>query len=161
MLSRLDRDILSLHGIRSVLLFEGVNDIGTADSTKESQADIGDALIAGYKQIATRIHSNGIKIFAATITPFGRRKGEVIDDHEAAGVTSYSHPLRERTRKRVNDWIKLCGIFDGVVDFAAVLENPEDPSVLATEFDSGDRLHPNVKAFQALADSIPLDLFTA
>lgn len=117
-------------------------------------------MIAGYKQIATRVHANGIKIFAATITPFGRRKGEIVEDHEAAGVTSYSHPLREQTRQRVNAWIKSCGIFDGMVDFAAVLQNPEDPSVLATEFDSGDRLHPNIQAFQALADSIPLEIFT-
>lgn len=159
-LSRLDRDILSLQGVRQVLLFEGVNDIGTADADEENQKVIGDRLIAGYKQIATRVHACGIRIFAATITPFGRREGEVIVDPEAAGVTGYSHPEREITRQRVNDWIRNSGTFDRVIDFDQVLRDEHQASVLAERFDSGDRLHPNLEAFHALADACPLGIFT-
>lgn len=160
-LSRLDRDILSLRGVRQVFLFEGVNDIGTADTDEESQKIIGDRLIAGYKQIATRVHACGIRLFAATITPFGRREGEVIDDPEKAGVTQYSHPEREITRQRVNDWIRNSGTFDRVVDFDQVLRDDHRASVLAERFDSGDRLHPNLEAFHALADAFPLGIFTS
>ncbi|KAJ5707909.1 hypothetical protein N7488_007710 [Penicillium malachiteum] len=159
-LSRLDRDILSLSGVRYVLLFEGVNDIGAAEADEETQADIGDRLIAGYKQIATRVHANGIKLFVATITPFGRRRGEVVNDPEAEGVTAYSHPQRECTRVRVNEWIRESGNFDGLVDFDSVLRDPHYVSSLASRFDGGDRLHPNCAAFQALADSFVLDIFT-
>ncbi|KAJ6015870.1 hypothetical protein N7540_010461 [Penicillium herquei] len=159
-LSRLDRDILSLSGVRYVVLFEGVNDIGAAEADEETQANIGDRLIAAYQQIATRVHANDIKIFAATITPFGRRRGEVVSDPEAEGVTSYSHPVRECTRLRVNDWIRESRFFDGVVDFDSVLRDPDYASVLASRFDGGDRLHPNGVAFQALADSFVLDIFT-
>ncbi|KAJ5565385.1 hypothetical protein N7513_001627 [Penicillium frequentans] len=159
-LSRLDRDILSLRGVRHVFLFEGVNDIGTADTDEESQKVIGDRLIAGYKQIATRVHACGIRIFAATITPFGRREGEVIDDPEEAGVTQYSHPEREMTRQRVNDWIRNSGTFDRVIDFDQVLRDDHLASVLAERFDSGDRLHPNLEAFHALASAFPLGIFT-
>ncbi|KAJ5631822.1 uncharacterized protein N7484_011922 [Penicillium longicatenatum] len=159
-LSRLDRDILSLRGVRQVLIFEGVNDIGTANADEESQKIIGDRLIAGYKQIATRVHACGIRIFAATITPFGRREDEVIVDPEEAGVTSYSHPEREKTRQRVNDWIRNSGTFDRVIDFDRVLRDEHHVSALAKRFDSGDRLHPNLEAFHALADAFPLGIFT-
>jgi lysophospholipase L1-like esterase len=160
-LSRLDRDILSLRGVRQVLIFEGVNDIGTANADEESQKIIGDRLIAGYKQIATRVHACGIRIFAATITPFGRRENELIVDAEEAGVTSYSHPEREKTRQRVNDWIRNSGTFDRVIDFDRVLRDDHHVSALAKRFDSGDRLHPNLEAFHALADAFPLGIFTA
>ncbi|KAJ5109430.1 hypothetical protein N7456_006105 [Penicillium angulare] len=157
-LSRLDRDILAIPGLKYVVIFEGVNDIGVVDANEESQREIGDRLIAGFQQIATRVHAQGLKIFAATITPFGRRKDDVIVDAEAEGFTNYSHPLREKTRQRINEWIRGNKIFDGVVDFDEILKDSEEESVLAREFDSGDRLHPNVNAFHALAKGFPLGL---
>ncbi|KAJ5778684.1 hypothetical protein N7520_001930 [Penicillium odoratum] len=158
-LSRLDRDILSLRGVRYVLLFEGVNDIGSAEPDEESQRLIGDRLIAGYRQIATRVHSCGIRLFAATVTPFGRREGEEDVDPAKEGFTWYSHPQREITRQRVNEWIRNSGTFDRVIDFDQVLRDESRVSVLAEKFDSGDRLHPNLEAFHALAESVPLGIF--
>lgn len=157
-LSRLDRDVLSHSGVKYVLIFEGVNDIGTAEANEESQLVIGDRIIAGYRQIVTRVHARGIPIFAATITPFGRRKGEVVVDAEAEGLTGYSHPMREQTRQRVNDWIRKSGVFDAIVDFDRVLRDEDDSGVLRKEFDSGDRLHPNKQAFQALACAFPVEV---
>jgi lysophospholipase L1-like esterase len=158
-LSRLDRDVLSQSGVKYVLIFEGVNDIGTAEPNKESQAVIGDRLIAGYKQVVTRVHAHGIPIFAATITPFGLRKEEHVIDAEAEGITGYAHPTREPTRQRVNEWIRSSGVFDAVIDFDQVLKDEEESGVLRREFDSGDRLHPNTQAFKALAESFPVEAF--
>ncbi|KAJ5811937.1 hypothetical protein N7474_008238 [Penicillium riverlandense] len=158
-LSRLDRDIISHSGVQYVLIFEGVNDIGVAEANEESQRIIGDRLIAAYTQIATRVHARGIPIFAATITPFGRRKGEIVIDADAEGFSPYSHPLREVTRQRINEWIRRTEVFDAIVDFDKILRDKDDTSVLAKEFDSGDRLHPNAKAFKALADAFPLHIF--
>lgn len=158
-LSRLDRDILAVSGVGYVLVFEGVNDIGTAEAKEETQCAISDQIIAGYRQIVTRVRARGVPIFAATITPFGRRKGEIVVDAEAEGLTGYSHPVRERTRQRVNDWIRESDIFDAVIDFDRVLRDEDDFAVLHKMFDSGDRLHPNRQAFQALADAFPVDIF--
>ncbi|CAL5873593.1 uncharacterized protein PFLUO_LOCUS7874 [Penicillium psychrofluorescens] len=158
-LSRLDRDILSHSGVQYVLIFEGVNDIGVAEANEESQKIIGDRLIAAYTQIATRVHAHGISIFAATITPFGRRKGEIVIDAEAEGFSPYSDPLREVTRQRINEWMRRTEVFDAVIDFDKTLRDKDDTSILAKEFDSGDRLHPNAKAFKALADAFPLHIF--
>ncbi|KAJ5198715.1 uncharacterized protein N7498_007832 [Penicillium cinerascens] len=159
LLSRLDRDVLSLSGVKYVLIFEGVNDIGTAEANEESQKVIGDRMIAGYKQVVTRVHAHGISIFAATITPFERRKGEVVADAEAEGLSRYSHPIRARTRQRVNKWIHESGVFDAVIDFNEVLEDNDENGLLKREFDSGDRLHPNTQAFKEMADFFPLDVF--
>ncbi|KAJ5929801.1 hypothetical protein N7454_006751 [Penicillium verhagenii] len=159
-LSRLDRDILSLRHVRYVFLFQGVNDIGTAETDEESQKLIGNRLIAGYKQIATRVHACGIRIFAGTITPFGRREGEENLDAETEGFTWYSHPEREVTRRRVNEWIRNSGTFDRVIDFDQVLRDDNQASVLAERFDSGDRLHPNLEAFHALSEAFSLGILT-
>lgn len=158
-LSRLDRDVLSQSGVKYVLIFEGVNDIGTAEANEESQAAIGDRIIAGYRQVATRVHAHGILIFAATITPFGLRKEEHVVDAEAEGITAYAHPIRDRTRQRVNEWIRSSGVFDAVIDFDQVLKDEEESGVLRRDFDSGDRLHPNTQAFKALADLFPVEVF--
>lgn len=157
-LSRLDRDVLAQSGVKYVLIFEGVNDIGTAEATKEGQMAIGDRIIAGYRQVVTRVHAHGIPIFAATITPFGRRE-EDDGDNVDESLTAYSHPIRDRTRQRVNSWIRTSGLFDAVIDFDQVLRDNDDPGVLKREFDSGDRLHPNTEAFKALADAFPVDIF--
>ncbi|KAJ5690735.1 hypothetical protein N7462_005127 [Penicillium macrosclerotiorum] len=142
-LSRLDRDILSLSGVRFVLIFTGINDIGKAPADPTSQQILSEQLIAGYMQLITRLRAHGLCAFGATLTPFCLRDG--------TDPSSYSHPQREATRQTVNQWIRTSGIYDTVVDFDAVLRDPEDCSLLRAEFDSGDGIHPNNRAFMAMA----------
>jgi lysophospholipase L1-like esterase len=150
-LGRIDRDVLSHPGVKYTMIFEGVNDIGTADTTVAAQNAVYDSLIQAYKQMVTRIHAFGIPVFGATITPFSA----------PANFTGqpYSHPERERTRTRVNKWIRESGVFDEVVDFDAMLRDPVIPSQLKSEYDSGDYLHPGVPGYQHLADEFPVGIF--
>ncbi|KAF9555079.1 SGNH hydrolase [Agrocybe pediades] len=148
-LGRIDRDVLAQSGVKYAMIFEGVNDIGTAPATADAQQAIGDRVIWSLKQIATRVHTMGIPIFAATITPFS---GDPT-------IQPYSSPVREATRVRVNDFIKNSGTFDAVVDFDKILADPANPSQLNPKFDSGDFLHPNPAGYQAVADAFPLDIF--
>lgn len=134
------------------MIFEGVNDIGVADSDAATQADIEKNLVAAYKQIAARVHALGIPVFGATITPFG---SSATSDY----VQTYSSTERERTRQRINEFIRQSGVFDAVLDFDRVLRDPDAPSQLLEEYDSGDHLHPNVAGYQALADYFPLGVF--
>ncbi|KAL3443353.1 SGNH hydrolase-type esterase domain-containing protein [Aspergillus insuetus] len=145
-MSRLDRDILSLSGVSAVLVFSGVNDIGTVVPDDASQQVLAKRLIAGYVQIITRARAQGLAVFGATVTPFGRRLSSPLED------SSYAHPIRERTRQVVNKWIRSSGQFDGVLDFDEALRDPSDAGLLKAEFDSGDGLHPNERAFGVLAD---------
>lgn len=151
-MSRLDRDVLSHSGVRYAMIWEGVNDIGVAAPDPGTQKEIGDRLIVAFKQIATRIHAAEIPMFGATISPFGTSPGSNV-------TQAYSDPEREKTRRRVNEWIRTSGVFDVVLDFDKVLRDPNEPSRLASEYDSGDHLHPSVNAYRALAEYFPLDIF--
>lgn len=151
-LGRFDRDVLSQPGVRYTMIFEGVNDIGTADPTPEAQQAVGDAVITAYKQFVVRAHAAGLPMFAATITPFSAPGFN-------ATVQAYSSPVREATRQRVNAFIRSGGWFDAVADFDAVVRDPAAPSQLNGEFNSGDFLHPNVAGYTAIAKAFPLEIF--
>ncbi|OAL48161.1 SGNH hydrolase [Pyrenochaeta sp. DS3sAY3a] len=148
---RIDRDLLAHPGVKYALVFEGVNDIGTAPTTPAAQDAVFAALTQAYAQIATLIHAHGIPVFGATITPFSA----------PANVTSqpYSDPERERTRQRVNAFIRESGVFDAVADFDKLLRDPKVPSQLDPRYDSGDYLHPGVVGYQRVAEGFPVGVF--
>lgn len=158
MLGRLDRDIISLSGVSCVLLYEGVNDIGMASADPYGQKIISNRLVAAYTQIATRLKAHGIAVYAATLTPFGLPKLD-LKGHESAPATSYHDRTRESTRQAINSWICTSDMFDAVVDFDEILQDPTDRSLLKREYDSGDGLYPNQNAFYAMAESFPIHIF--
>jgi lysophospholipase L1-like esterase len=147
-LARLDRDVLAATGARWMILFEGVNDIGTADATPAAQKQISSELIGGYEQIIVRAHAMGIAVYGATITPFG-------------GNTMYDDPngYREAARQTVNQWIRTSHRFDAVLDFDMAARDPGNPRAILAAFDSGDHLHLNPAGYKALADAVPAGLF--
>ncbi|GKZ94211.1 hypothetical protein CBS63078_7877 [Aspergillus niger] len=152
-LSRIDRDVLSHSRITHAIVFEGVNDIGTASTSPTAQQIVGDRIIMSYRQIITRLHAAGIKVIGATITPFGTPSNSSV-------VQPYSDPEREKTRQRVNKWIRESGVFDGVADFDKVARRDDGAGkdLLKAEFDSGDHLHLNPRGYEALARSFPVYL---
>lgn len=87
---RIDRDVLAHPGVKYAMIFEGVNDIGTAAATTDAQSAVYDSLIQAYKQMATLIHAHGIPVFVATITPFSAPSNFT--------GQPYSSPVREATR---------------------------------------------------------------
>lgn len=147
LLTRYRRDALQTAGVKYVMIFEGVNDIGGGGADGGTQGGIASRLQQAFAQIARDCHAAGIKTIGATITPFGGQ-GQ-----------AYSNPTREQTRVRVNDWILRSGTFNATVDFSAITGDPARPSQLAARYDGGDHLHPNVAGFQAMADGFPLDFF--
>jgi lysophospholipase L1-like esterase len=147
-LARLDRDVLAQSGVTSLIVFEGVNDIGTADATPDAQRQVADDLIAAYDQIITRAHAQDIRVYGATITPFGGNTG--YDDAQGH---------REAARQRVNQWIRTAHRFDAVLDFDRTAADPADPRRLAPAYDVGDHLHLNPAGYHALANAVPVRLF--
>jgi lysophospholipase L1-like esterase len=147
-LGRIERDVIAQTGVKYAMIFEGVNDIGTGATTTEAQKIIEDRLIWAFKQLVERLHTAGIPVIGATITPF-----------TGPGQT-YGHPTREVTRQKVNEWIRTSGAFDAVVDFDKLLRDPAQPDMLKAEYHGGDYLHPNVVGFGLMADAIPLSFFS-
>ncbi|GAA3132774.1 SGNH/GDSL hydrolase family protein [Streptomyces rameus] len=133
-LHRLDRDVLTQPGVRTVFLFEGVNDLKAHTGVTAA------GLVAGYREIARRAHAAGKCVVIATVGPF---KGWPEWD-----------PAAEAVRQEVNRYLRGSAEFDAVTDFDHVLRSPYDPERLLPFFDGGDHLHPNDKGMQALADAV-------
>ena len=154
-LGRFDRDALFLPGVTHIVLLEGINDICFPGAKMDGQyladpaetrsvQDITDA----YRQLISRAHAYGLKLIGATITPC-----------EGVDIRGYYSEAKDATRQAVNKWIRTSGTFDGVIDFDAVVRDPDHPSRLSPRFASKDHLHPNDDGYKAMADSIDLNLF--
>jgi len=129
-----------------MIVFEGVNDIGSGSSSMTTATN----LVNAYIEFANKAKAHGIRAYGATITPFGG--------------SGYYSPLHEQERQYVNTWIRTNTIFDGVIDFDATVRDPADPTKFKDEFYPGvnanDWLHLNVAGYQAMGESIDLELFT-
>ena len=132
------------------MIFEGVNDIGVTSPETTNQTMIYNSLISAYQQMISRIHAQKIPVFGVTITPFGAPNNT---------IQPYSDPVREQTRQKVNAWIREAGWFDEVIDFDAIVRDPDMPERLREEFNSGDFLHPNVAGYEAMAVGFDLGAF--
>jgi lysophospholipase L1-like esterase len=149
-LARFDRDVLGASGVHTLIVFEGINDIGNLDREQEhAQAEhnaLVDALEQAFAQMTARAHAHHMRVLGATLTPF-------------VG-SEYYHPgpRTEADRQRLNHWIRTTGIFDGIVDFDALLRDPAQPDHLRPEADSGDHLHPGPAGYQSMGQAVPLEL---
>lgn len=142
-LERLDSDVLAVPGIRCLIVFEGINDIGRPMQPAYAHETLTtEELIAGFRQVIARSRASGVKVILATIMPF-----------EGA---PYFSENGEAIRQQVNTWIRAGGEADGHIDFDQATRDPERPSSLLAIHDSGDRLHPSDAGYAAMAEAIPL-----
>jgi len=154
-LARFDRDALSLPGVTHIVLLEGINDLGfpgakLGELSLADPAEVRNAedLIGAYRQLIARAHIRGIKLIGSTMTAC-----------EGVDIPGYYSEVKEAARQAVNKWIRTSHAFDGIIDFDAVLRDPDHPSRLLPRFASEDHLHPNDAGYQAMADAIDLALF--
>ena len=151
-LARFDRDVLAPAGVRWVIVFEGVNDLGGLARDGEvppaEHAALVQRVLAAYRQIVSRAHAHGLRVYGATITPY-------------VG-SNYYHPglLSEADRQAVNQWIRAPGHFDAVIDFDSVVRDPQHPDQLLPAYDCGDHLHPSPVGYKAMGNAVPLALFS-
>ncbi|ROQ63582.1 lysophospholipase L1-like esterase [Streptomyces sp. 840.1] len=133
--ARFDRDVLSLPGLRTVLVHLGVNDLQQPPSQTDPAL-----VLAGYRQLVLRARDAGLRAVGATIAPFG-------------GWTRWT-PELETVRLRINAAVRTGRVFDAVADFDAALRDPDHPERLRPAYDSGDGLHPNPSGHAALAAAV-------
>ena len=145
-LARLDWDVLNRSGVRYLILFEGINDIESATRNRQPYGDLGQRLEWGLAQIAAQAHQHGIVVLGAT---------QMTDCRDL----KCTWPEGERVRTALNDWIRTTDVFDGLIDFDKATRDPEHPTQLLQQYNSGDFVHPNDTGYKAMADSIDLSLF--
>jgi lysophospholipase L1-like esterase len=143
-ISRIERDVLAPAGVKAVIVFEGINDLGrlTIDhpvAAEEHTALVAN-LIAGYRQIATRAHSRGLKAYIGTILPY------------MGGAYYHPDAVNEADRTAVNTWIRTQKEFDGVIDFDAAVRDPDHLDRLNPAYDSGDFLHPSAAGYRVMGE---------
>ena len=147
-LARFDRDVLAQPNVSAVIVLIGINDLGHAQGPGSPEYVSADDLIDGLSQTAARAHERGLKIYAATLTPF---IGTVFENY-------YSDEKEDR-RQTINAWIRHQTVFDGIIDFDKAVEAPDAPGHLRADYDIGDHLHPNDAGAAAMAAAIPLGFF--
>lgn len=141
--NRYKRDLLEQEGVKWIILFEAVNDLGYTQNGVQTAKRI----IEVYKQIIRDAHQAGIYVFGATITPF---KG-----------SSYYSQDHEQGRSTINNWIRTTKMLDGVIDFDEAVRNPQDPEALQSQFlFENDWLHLNALGYETMGGCIDLSLFT-
>lgn len=141
--SRYPRDLFQQEGVKYIILFEGVNDLGGRGDAVAKAKEI----IEVYKQIISEAHEKGIYVYGGTIMPF---KGN-----------NYYSENHEEGRQLLNEWIRNGGDFDGLIDFDKIMGSEEDPAQLNKKFlFENDYLHPNKDGYQLMGESIDLELFS-
>ena len=150
-LARLDRDVLAQPGVRAVIVFEGVNDLGgwtrNGPISKEEHDVFVARLIASYEQVIERAHAAGLTVIGATILGY---QGAANYHPDAANLADW---------QRVNDWIRQPGHFDAVVDLDKATADPAHPGRMAPTTGSADNLHPGPAGYKMMGDAFPLSLF--
>lgn len=147
---RLERDVLGLSGVSSVIWMEGVNDFG-----RSGEGATPEQVEAAVREAAGRLRAAlpGVRIIGATLTP---------DLHS----TNPEHGSAEENAKVLayNDFVRTTTLFDAVADFYRATVDPDSGEMRAefvpdnTVGGPGDRLHPNRAGYRAMADSIDLGL---
>lgn len=132
---RFDRDILMQNGVKKVIIFEGVNDIGAARNG--SSETVARQIIESIQGMMKKAKARKMKVYLGTITPF-------------KGAGYYTH-FHEAARLYVNDWIRSqARNVDGILDFAKLLQDPNDDRRMKREYASNDWLHPNPTGYKAM-----------
>lgn len=147
-LRRFDRDVLAQPGVTHAIVMLGTNDLRNRIAKPEQEVTA-EQLIAGLGQMALRAQTRGIKLFGATLTPFGNE----------TFLPGAWNPVREGHRAAVNDWIRNGGALDGIVDFDEALRDPERPTQMLPIYDCGDGLHPSDLGYCSMGNAIELTLF--
>ncbi|WP_225801402.1 SGNH/GDSL hydrolase family protein [Streptomyces sp. NK15101] len=144
--ARFRKDVLTEKGVGTVILLEGINDIGgngpafPGGPTPEVSVN---QLIEGHRTLVRQAHAHGLKVVGATLTPI---KGSF-----------YDTPVNEAKREAFNTWVRTSGAYDAVVDFDRAVADPADPDRILPAYDSGDHLHPSDKGYTAMAGALDLD----
>lgn len=139
-LGRLETDVLSRAGVRTVVVQLGINDLRSQEHSGAQE------ITAGLRELAERARARGLRVVGVTLTPFG-------------GNPTHG-PALEAERQQVNAWIRSSGVFDAVIDWDAALRDPARPQWLLRRFDSGDGLHPGGDAYGRMAAAVDLQMLT-
>ncbi|WP_371581001.1 GDSL-type esterase/lipase family protein [Streptomyces sp. NBC_01314] len=151
LLSRVQHDVLDIPGASHVIIHTGLNDLGLPGAIaypEPAKLPTAADLITGLTTLADRLHAAGLTAIGTTIGPYAGTVYPGYDTDEGQAV-----------RAEVNTW--LLGDthpFDAVIDIAAAVADPDHPTRIRDDLNSGDGLHVNDAGAKAIADAVDLSL---
>lgn len=140
---RLERDVLSLSGVKTVVWLEGINDF--SDNGRSSAAQV----LEACQEAVARLRAAGIRVIGATVP-------------SALGSTREGHGgvWQDEQRQLFNAALRNSKPFDALVDLDAVLTDPAT-GALRQPFNGdstigapGDGVHPNRAGHARMAQAI-------
>jgi lysophospholipase L1-like esterase len=142
---RLGRDVLDHPGVATLVVLQGLNDIGFSETGEQptyKPAPVVESgeLVEGYRELMRQARMRGLRVIGSTLLPFGG------SDHWGEHAAKVSH--------EVNEWIRGSGEWDAVVDLNRVLADPADPDRLHPAYDFGDHLHPDDAGYVVMAEAV-------
>jgi lysophospholipase L1-like esterase len=139
-LKRFERDVLEQAGVRWVILSDDpINDLSGDPAIPFEK------FLIAYRSLISQAHARKLKFFCSTLTPF-------------EGASRWTTQA-EKTRERINDFVRSSQSgCDGVIDQDLATHDPRKPTRFLPAFDNGDHLHPNDAGYQAIANSVRLEL---
>ena len=141
--TRFPREIL-VSGADTVIIQHGINDIihpvGVEVNKFRPWSDLPTAeeMIDGLRWYISEAKKHGLKVYLGTLLPI-------------RGWRTYAD-YREKLRSEVNEWIRTTNEADGCIDFDKAVRDPQNPKAFADGYDSGDHLHPSLKAYERMAE---------
>jgi lysophospholipase L1-like esterase len=148
-LARFDADVLGQPGARYVVVAEGLNDIGMPGAFDlPGETVTAEQIIQAHQQLIERARARGLRVYGATMSPY-----------EGVAFKGYYTAEGEAKRQAVNAWLRSSKAYDALLDFDAVLRDPEHPARLNPAFASVDHIHPNDAGYRAMGDAVNLALF--
>ncbi len=135
--SRLDRDVLALHGVTAVIYYYGTNDLAYGCDAA--------TILDSYRSVFARLRAAGISVYVTPSTP-------------RPGYDDQANLARHGIALFVQRWNTCGGTCSGVVDFDTVLADPLKPNSILPAYDNGDGIHANAAGQQALADFVSLPM---
>lgn len=134
---RFERDVLQRSGVRSVVIFEGTNDLSGGTSAE--------AVFAGIRDMVGRAHAAGLCVVVGTIMT---RIGTPVFVWDADA---------EAQRIALNAMIRAQTDVEGIADFDVATASPIDPTLPNPIYYAPDFLHPTQLGMAVMADAVPLE----
>lgn len=150
LVSRLERDVLAMPGVTHVVLMAGLNDVRQKGPARDRPGADVDEVAAGYRQAAQVLQSRHIKVVGGVLTPI---LASPVAEPAIPG------PTTDDKRRSLNVLIRQGGIFDGVIDFEAALDDPGGPGRIRAGAHREDGYHPNDEGHRLMAEAINPDVF--
>jgi len=141
-LERLERDVLTHHGVTDVIVFIGTNDIRREASAAE--------VIAGLDTIIGRVKAHGLKGTGVTIIPR--------HDVPPSGTNTGWNAAKTAVRHEVNTWMRTKAKFDHVIDFDQVVRDGSSHDLIEPSYNC-DGIHPTPRGYYEMGNSLTLDWF--